>query len=56
MQANYFGDRQQVVTGATTLSLRFSTGWGTEHQQDQTVTMRLSGKNETTLVGEFEVK
>ena len=56
VQANYFGDRQQVVTGATTLSLRFSTGWGTEHQKDQTVTLRLSGKNETTLVGEFEVK
>jgi hypothetical protein len=56
VQANYFGDRQQVVTGATTLSLRFSTGWGSGHQQDQTVTLRLSGKDETVLVGEFEVK
>jgi len=56
VQANYFGDRQQVVTGATTLSLRFSTGWGTGHQKDQTVTLRLSGKDETVLVGEFEVK
>ncbi len=56
VQANYFGDRQQVVTGATTLSLRFSTGSGSGHQQDQTVTLRLSGKDETVLVGEFEVK
>lgn len=56
VQANYFGDRQPVVTGATTLSLRFSTGWGSGHQQDQTVTLRLSGKDETVLVGEFEVK
>ena len=56
VQANYFGDRQQVVTGATTLSLRFSTGWGTRTQHDQTVTLRLSGKNESVLVGEFEVK
>jgi Ca-activated chloride channel homolog len=56
VQANYFGERQQVVTGATTLSLKFSTGWGTEHQRDQAVTLRLSGKDETVLVGEFEVK
>ena len=56
VQANYFGDRQQVVTGATTLSLKFSTGWGTGHQTDQTVTLRLSGKDETVLVGEFEVE
>ena len=56
VQANYFGDRQQVVTGATTLSLRLSTGWGTGHQRDQTVTLRLSGEDETVLVGEFEVK
>ena len=56
VQANFYGDRQQVVTGATTLSLRFSTGWGTGHQKDQTLTLRLSGKDETVLVGEFEVK
>ena len=56
VQANFYGDRQQVVTGATTLSLRFSAGWGSGHQKDQTVTLRLSGKDETVLVGEFEVK
>lgn len=56
VEANFFGDRQQIVTGATTLSLTLSTGWGTKRQQDQTVTLRLSGKSETVLVGEFEVK
>ncbi len=56
IQAHYFGDRQQVVTGATTLSLRLSTGWGTRTQRDQTVTLRLSGKDESVLVGEFEVE
>ncbi len=44
------------VTGATTLSLRLSTGWGMRTQRDQTVTLRLSGKDESVLVGEFEVE
>ncbi len=56
VEANFFGDRQQIVTGATTLSMLFSTGWGTRRQQDQSVTLRLSGQSETVFVGEFEVK
>ncbi|HTL13561.1 MAG TPA: DUF2135 domain-containing protein [Thermomonas sp.] len=56
VQSHYFGDRQQIVTGATTLTLRLSTGWGTARQRDQVVTLRLSGKDETVLVGEFEVE
>ncbi len=56
VEANFFGDRQQIVTGATTLSMQFSTGWGTRRQQDQSVTLRLSGQSETVFVGEFEVK
>lgn len=56
VEANFFGDRQQIVTGATTLSMMFSTGWGTRRQHDQSVTLRLSGQSETAFVGEFEVK
>lgn len=56
VEAHYYGDRQQVVTSGTTLTLSLSTGWGTPRQQDQTVTLRLSGKDESVLVGEFEVK
>jgi len=56
VEAHYFGDRQQVVTGATTLTLNLSTGWGTPKQQDRKVTLRLSGKDESVLVGEFEVR
>ena len=56
VEANFFGDRQQIVTGATTLSMMFSTGWGTKRQNDQTVTLRLSGQSETVFVGEFEVR
>jgi len=56
VEANFFGDRQQVVTGATTLTLTLSTGWGTKARKDQVVTLRLTDKRETVLVGEFEVR
>ena len=35
VEANFFGSREQLVTGATTLSLRLSTHWGTGKQRDQ---------------------
>ncbi len=56
VEANYFGNRQQLVTGATTLMLRLTTHWGTAKQKDQMVTMRLKDREETVLVGEFEVR
>ncbi|UHQ18974.1 DUF2135 domain-containing protein [Lysobacter sp. KIS68-7] len=56
VQAHYFGDRQQIVTGATTLTLMLSTGWGRAGQKDQSVTLRLAGGDEAVLVGEFEVR
>ena len=56
VEANYFGDRQQVLAGETTLMLTFSTDYGTPAQKDQTVTLRLKDKKETIAVGTFEVK
>jgi Ca-activated chloride channel homolog len=56
VEANFFGDRQSLVTGATTLQLKLTTHFGTGKAQDQLVTMRLKEKSETVLVGEFEVK
>ncbi len=56
VEANFFGERQQLVTGATTLQLHLFTGYGTPKQKDQSVTMRLKDTNETILVGEFEVE
>jgi Ca-activated chloride channel homolog len=56
VQAQYFGDRRQNVTGATTLQMRLTTGFGTKQQRDQIVTMRLKDGKETILVGEFEIK
>ena len=56
VQAQYFGDRRQNVTGATTLQMRLTTGFGTRQQRDQIVTMRLKDGKETIMVGEFEIK
>ncbi|MBK0026935.1 DUF2135 domain-containing protein [Stenotrophomonas sp. S48] len=56
VEANYFGSRQQLVTGATTLMLRLTTHWGTPQQKDQRVTLRLKDRADTILVGEFEVQ
>jgi hypothetical protein len=56
VEANYFGDRQQVLTGSTTLQLWLSTGFGTRSQHDEAVVLRLRGKDDTVFVGEFQVK
>ncbi|NYE60872.1 tetratricopeptide (TPR) repeat protein [Duganella sp. 1224] len=56
VEVNYFGSSQQVVAGATTLQLRLTTGFGGAGARDQLVNLRLSGRGETVLVGEFEVE
>lgn len=56
VEAKYFGDRRQNLTGVTTLSMQLTTGFGTRSARDQAVTLRLKGRGETVFVGEFEVK
>jgi hypothetical protein len=56
VQAQFFGHRQQVVSGATTLQLRLTTGFGTPRRKDQSVTLRLKGNGEVVTVGEFVVE
>ena len=55
VQAQFYGHRQQVVAGATTLSLRLFTGFGTPAQKEERVTLRLKGQSEMVTVGEFVV-
>ncbi|MFA9218979.1 MAG: DUF2135 domain-containing protein, partial [Sphingomonadaceae bacterium] len=55
VQVNFFGSRQQLVAGATTLQLKLTSGFGTAAARDQMVTLRLEGQGQTVLVGEFEV-
>jgi hypothetical protein len=55
VQAQFYGHRQQVVSGATTLQLKLTTGFGTAQQQDQSVTLRLHSGGEVVTVGEFVI-
>jgi len=56
VQAQFYGNRQQLVTGATTLMLRLSTGFGTGKQQDQNIIVRLDATGEVVEVGTFTVR
>lgn len=56
VEASYFGDRRQNLTGVTTLSVNLTTGFGTRNAREQIVTLRLKDKGGMVLVGEFEVK
>jgi Ca-activated chloride channel family protein len=56
VEANFFGDHQQLVTGPTTVQLHLFTGFGTLRQKDQSVTMQFKDAKDTLLVGEFDVK
>ena len=56
VEAQYFGDRQQKVTGPTTLQVTLATKFGSAEQKEQAITLRLKGRSETIYVGEFEVK
>jgi tetratricopeptide (TPR) repeat protein len=55
IEANFYGNTQQVVAGATTIMLRLQTGFGTAHQKEKLVTLRLKDAKEDVLVGEFEI-
>lgn len=56
VEANFFGNRQQIVAGATTLQLNLFMHFGTDRQQQETISLRLKDSRETVFVGEFEVK
>lgn len=56
VEVNFFGNRQQIVAGATTLQVHLTTGFGTPAAKQQSVTLRLRDSRETVLVGEFVVE
>ncbi|WP_166880085.1 VIT domain-containing protein [Massilia mucilaginosa] len=56
IEANYYGNRQQVVAGATTLQVKLFTAFGTPRQKEQAITLRLKDRSETVFVGEFDIK
>ena len=55
VQAQFYGHRQQIVSGATTIQLALTTGFGTALQKQQGVTLRLKDRKDQVFVGEFIV-
>jgi len=55
VEAQFYGHRQQIVAGATTLSMKLATHFGTAKEQEKTVTLRLRSQSEVVFVGEFVV-
>jgi len=55
VEAQYYGDRRQRLTGPTTLQVKLYTAFGRPEQQERSITLRLSARSETVFVGEFEV-
>ncbi len=43
VEADFFGSRQQIVAGATTLQVKMSTGFGTSAARDKMITLRFKG-------------
>ena len=56
VEANFYGNRQQIIAGATTVQVKLTTGFGTRRQKEQLVTLRLKEQESMVFVGEFEVK
>jgi hypothetical protein len=55
VQAHYFGDRRQSLTGPVTLQLEFQTRYGRPDGQRSAVTRRLSTGKELIDIGEFTI-
>ena len=56
VKANYYGSQQQLISGSVTLRLALITGFGKPKAKQQSVILRLEEKQQTVLVGEFEVR
>ncbi|MGP1665246.1 MAG: YfaP family protein, partial [Rhodanobacter sp.] len=55
VEANYYGNSQQLVSGSVTLRLALITAFGKPDAREQSVILRLANSQETVFVGEFEV-
>lgn len=56
VEAHYFGDRVQKLTGAATLQAEFLTGFATRESARQVATRRLEGDGDRIEVGRFTVE
>lgn len=55
VEANYYGNRQQIIAGTTTIQLQFFTAYARTDQREQRVTLRLREAREVVTVGQFTI-
>ena len=55
VHVNYYGNRQQIIAGATTVQLEMTTDFGKPNAKTEAVTLRLQGSKEVIKVGEFVI-
>ncbi len=55
VHVNYYGNRQQIIAGATTVQLEMTTDFGKSNAKTEAVTLRLQGSKEVIKVGEFVI-
>jgi Ca-activated chloride channel family protein len=55
VQVQFYGHSRTTVAGATTLQVKLYSGFGTAQQQERSITLRLRERNDSLVVGEFEV-
>lgn len=53
VQVDYFGTREQTITGATTIQIKLYTNYGKNNQKVKEITRRLETKKEVLEVAEF---
>jgi len=53
VQVNYYGNRQQVLAGATTVQAVLITNWGRPNEKREAVTLRLQDAEDVVKVGEL---
>ncbi|OOG36768.1 hypothetical protein B0B52_19460 [Polaromonas sp. A23] len=56
VQAQFFGNRQQVLSAGTTAMVRVTTGFGTPQARDEWTSVRLTRGSETVRIAEIEME
>jgi uncharacterized protein YfaP (DUF2135 family) len=56
IEVEYYGSRQQKLTGEISLYVTLATGFGTAEQKEEVITLRLKEAKSRILAGEFTVR
>jgi tetratricopeptide (TPR) repeat protein len=54
VEVHYFGDRQQTLSGPTTVHAQMYTNYGKANEQKKELALRLASQKEVVYVGDFE--